>query len=290
VLTFPVLAAEVATGVFQEIYWLKAVEYLPFFILLAAGLRRRGLRPVRGWPPAGSLSVVVPTLNEEKRLPGCLERLNAIPQVSQVIVSDGGSVDHTRKLAEIAGAVVVAGPKGRGGQIAEGVRRAAGDVILILHADGRLDPAAPARILNLMKRDPLVAGGAHAMRFGNGGEKMRLISALNNLRARLTGISFGDQGQFFRSEALSAAGGFPDLMLMEDVEVSIRVKEIGRLALLPVGITASARRWEKRPVAANFLTVIRLFATFLVKRRLTGGDLSTKGYYAHYYRQRRPSR
>ena len=58
--------------------------------------------------------------------------------------------------------------------------------------------------------------------------KTRFIASLNNMRAKLTGISFGDQAQFFRKAALDSVGGFPPMMLMEDVELSMRLKEIGR--------------------------------------------------------------
>ena len=67
-----------------------------------------------------------------------------------------------------------------------------------------------------------VAGGAFAMNFIGTSIKLKIISLLNNNRAGWFGISFGDQGQFFRLAALKDIGGFPAMMLMENVEFSLR--------------------------------------------------------------------
>ena len=264
------------------LYLVTAVAVIVCGVLLL-GHRRCGVRPSRPWKPPRFLSVVIPTLNEENRIGGCLGELGRMEGVSEIIVSDGGSADATRELARAAGAVFVSGPRGRGCQIKTGIDRARGDVVLVLHADTRLDPAVPARIMRLLEQDPLTGGGACAMRFDHGGAKLALIAGLNNWRARLTGIAFGDQGQFFRTEALVAAGGFPDLMLMEDVELSLRLGQVGYLRLLPVGITASDRRWSKKPVSAHTVTVVRLFGSYLLARRRGRIDPAAKKYYSRYY-------
>ena len=66
-----------------------------------------------------------------------------------------------------------------------------------------------------------------AMQFQSVDRRKRWIARLNNGRTRWTGIAFGDQGQFFRLGALSAMGGFPRQMLMEDVELALRSKSAG---------------------------------------------------------------
>lgn len=283
VFTFPVLITEYYTGVFQEIHWLKILEYFPFCALLAWSLFRGGANLGRRFSRVKTVSVVIPTLNEAENIRQCLTSLSDQSGVSQVIVADGGSRDGTRVIAERCGADVARAPRGRGGQIREGIKMAAGDMILILHADCRLSAGTARRIVETLNRDPLLAGGASAMAFEPGGGRKRVIAFLNNLRTRLTGIAFGDQGQFFRAEVLPLIGGFPVQMLMEDVELSLRLKSVGRLAFLSGGTAVSGRRWENRPFAANVVTVLRLFTRYLFDRRLGRTDHGARDFYGRYY-------
>ena len=281
--TFPVLAVEYATGVFQEIHWLKWLEYGAFALLLGwIWCRPRRLarpRPV----PVKSLSVVIPTLNEGRHLSQCLKALDAAPEVCEVIVADGGSTDDTVALSRQRGARVVATPRGRGQQIHGGVQRAGGDVVLVLHADCRLSAEMAGRILAVLNRDRSLVGGAMAMGFDRSRFKTRLLVGLNNWRTRLTGIAFGDQGQFFLRSALPEIGGFPELMLMEDVELSLRLKRVGRLTFLPRGLRVSDRRWTDGPFGPQVWTVLRLCAGYLVRRRVGSVADGARGYYRRYY-------
>jgi GT2 family glycosyltransferase len=106
---------------------------------------------------------------------------------------------------------------------------------------------------------------------------------LNNLRAKWAGISFGDQGQFFRKEVLGTIGGFPDQMLMEDVELAMRLKENGAVCHVSKGIMVSHRRWYEMGFYENFKKVITLCSEYFVKRRLGLGDATREGFYNRYY-------
>ncbi len=120
------------------------------------------------------------------------------------------------------------------------------------------------------------------MTFEGGGLATRWIAWLNNLRAMVTGIAFGDQAQFVRAEALRRIGGVPALMLMEDVELSLRLKTAGRVVYLGQGVRASGRRWQQGSFRKNFLMVVGLFFRYLLKRRL-GLNPDERRYYRKYY-------
>ena len=120
------------------------------------------------------------------------------------------------------------------------------------------------KILGALRENPHVVGGACRMAFKNTNIKTGIVAGLNNLRAMFTGISFGDQAQFFRIEGLDQMGGFPELMLMEDVELSLRLKQTGRLLFLKERVIASGRRWKAGSFTNNFLKVIRLFVFYLI--------------------------
>jgi rSAM/selenodomain-associated transferase 2 len=284
VFTFPVIAVEAKSGIFQEILWLKWFEYIPFYALLIWGLIRDGtICRNRSYTKPRTISAIVPVLNEEFSIGRCIESLKNCTAVTEIIVADGGSTDKTRSLALKHKVRVVQSPQGRGPQIKAGVDLATGDVILILHADCVVAEGAFERLIKSLEANAHVVGGAFGMQFKPQNPKTRFIALLNNVRTNLTGISFGDQAQFFRREALGQMGGFPPMMLMEDVELSLRLKEVGRLVFLRDGIVVSDRRWNGNRFAGNLLTVFYLFTRYLIERRWGTVDRSMRNYYEIYY-------
>jgi len=282
--TFPVLGHEFRTGVFQEIGWLKLIEYLPFFGLLVWGLLRKGgLADPRIYRAPESISVIIPVLNEADHIGRLLADLQNRPWIQEILVSDGGSADATIAVAKAFGARVVTGEKGRGVQIRSAAEVARGDVLLILHADARLRSEATARIIAALAADRGAAGGFFGMQFADANMAQRIIAFFNNVKAIGTGVSFGDQAQFVRAEALGRMGGFPGLMLMEDVELSLRMKALGGAVYLGSGVTVSGRRWQAGKFSENIWTVGVLFFRYLFERRL-GRKADDKGYYRKYYR------
>lgn len=108
-----------------------------------------------------------------------------------------------------------------------------------------------------------------------------MTGLLNNFRARLTGISFGDQAQFYRKSALPQ--GFPEFRLMEDVELSLRLKAQGALLFIPRGVSSSPRRWDRIGYARNFLTVSLLTCIFLFLRGFNVIRDNGEWFYRRYY-------
>lgn len=283
IFTFPVLHYSYYTGVFQEIHWIKWFEYLPFYgLLLWDTVRCRPYFTDRRFDPVSRISVIIPTLNEAQNIGRCLDAVREDATVLETIVVDGGSTDGTLRIAEEKGAQVLHSAKGRGHQIKSGVLQARGDLILILHADCVLADEVPNHILKKLQKNAQLIGGAVGMRYRQRPLTNRFIEWLNNIRARWTGIAFGDQAQFFRREALSLIGGFPDQMLMEDIELSMRLKEHGQLCFIAKGVVVSSRRWEKMGFCPNFCRVVWLCLSYLVQRRLGLGDTTRRDFYERY--------
>jgi rSAM/selenodomain-associated transferase 2 len=264
--------------------WAKWFVPLLFLGLLLRGLiRNRYPFAEPRFKPPTSIAVVIPTLNESETLGNCLDILQDQDPVSEIIVADGGSGDETCLIAVQKGATVIQAPRGRGMQIAAGIEAAAADVLLILHSDCILSNDATGRIMKQLKSRPEAPGGSLGMDFEIRRLKMRFISFLNNMRARFSGIAFGDQAQFMRRDALPLIGGFPAMALMEDVELSMRLKSIGQTLFLPGGVTVSARRWMKTAFGANLLLVLRLCFRYLVQRRWREGNMPAEYYSRAYY-------
>ncbi len=260
-----------------------AVIWLPLLLLLALSAWRPGLAvPVDPTKRLRRLSVVVPTRNEGRGLGRCLESLGGTG-VHEVVVADGGSTDDTPSLAAGFGAKVVAAGGGRGGQIAAGLAACRGDVVLVLHADAVVAPDVPARILSALARCPEAVGGVVGMAYDARRPGLGVLGLLNALRARFGGIGFGDQGQFFRRVALEGAGGFPALALMEDVELSLRLRQAGETLYLGGGVTASGRRWAGPGFGGKAAGVVAMCLGYLAARRLGWADTTGRRYFRRYY-------
>ncbi|SDT87669.1 glycosyltransferase [Desulfobacula phenolica] len=248
--------------------------------------------PEEGARPCRTISVVIPALNEEAFIGSCVKIALRSPHVIEAIVVDGGSVDHTLSKARSAGArtflhnLPYGAGGGRGGQIRVGIMKARGDVVAIVHADTRVPLPVFGSILRILNAEKRAIGGAVGSRFSTASSscatriRCRIIEYLNHVRVLFTGISFGDQVQFFRRGPVVRLDLFPAIALMEDVEFSIRLRSLGRLVYLNKRAEVSARRWEKKGSANAFL-IIRLFFHYLVKR--LGKNPDSGFFFESYY-------
>jgi glycosyltransferase involved in cell wall biosynthesis len=226
-----------------------------------------------------TLAVVIPTLNEESALSVLFDSLKrqSMP-AERVIVADGGSIDGTAEVARRHGATVLVVPgRGRGGQIAAVLSQVCEDLVLVAHADMRLPGDALAAIRSWLSEHPGCPGGCLGHRFDSRMPALRLIEWFDARRAR-RGESYGDQGQFFRSDLLRSADGFPDQPIMEDIELSRRLRSLGSPAYLDVPVVVSARRFERLGWARV------LWTNWLFRRRYRRDGLAgCLSIYGSYY-------
>ncbi|SMX25350.1 TIGR04283 family arsenosugar biosynthesis glycosyltransferase [Boseongicola aestuarii] len=207
------------------------------------------------------ISVVIPTLNVAALLPGTAEALMAgVTEgvIGELVVSDGGSDDGTLDVARALGAEIVEGPAGRGGQIARGVAAARGRWVLILHADTHLSAHWVEAALRHMREHGETAGYFRLV-FRAAGVAPKLVALGANLRSRVFGLPYGDQGLLVARSVLDSVGGVPDVALMEDVALARALK--GRLRMMEAEAQTSAARylaegWARR-VMRNLWTLVR---------------------------------
>lgn len=214
-------------------------------------------------PASPKISVVIPTLDEEARIEGCLRRLCGDPGFTEILVVDGGSSDRTVALAgAFQGVTVLRGPRGRGPQMNAGAAVATGDVILFLHADVELPDDAVNRMVQILADAGTVAGAFRTWTVDDRGRSPWLAPWLHlaDLRSRYSGLPYGDQALFVRAAVFRELGGYAPIPLMEDLDLSRRLRAIGGIRVAPVSVTVSGRRFVERPIyyflVINFLPLL----------------------------------
>lgn len=240
-------------------------------------------RPGRGGGKPPSVSVIIPALDEEKSVAAAILSARSAG-ADEVIVVDGGSADRTVGAAGALADRVIPSPPGRARQMNAGARASRGEVLLFLHADTTLPAGSAHAVRGAVARDGVVGGAfsvgltvsprASALRRA----VLELTGRMINLRARLFRAYTGDQAIFVRRDAFDRIGAFPEIPLMEDVEMSRRMTRHGKTVLLPLRLATSARRWETRGVLATILLMWSLRIAYLVgmtpqwcARRYRGG-------------------
>ena len=210
------------------------------------------------------ISVVIPALDEADNLERLLPDLERRFPGAEVILVDGGSTDATVAAAARSPRVrLLESPRGRARQMNAGARVARGDVLLFLHADTLLPDGALAAVESAVS-DPGIVAGRFDVRFDNPRPVYRMIAWLMNQRSRWTGISTGDQAIFVCREVFELMGGYPDMPLMEDVELCRLLRLRGRLAPLRLAVTTSARKWEREGAWRTILLMWALRFLYMV--------------------------
>lgn len=208
------------------------------------------------------LSVVMPTLNAQeglaRSLPALAEGLEA-GLIRELVISDGGSQDDTRRIADAAGACWIDGPASRGGQLRRGADAAQGEWLLFLHADTVLPAGWSAVLMSQITRG---RPAAFRLRFDAPGIGAGLVAGWANLRSRLFGLPYGDQALLISRRDYDAVGGYADIPLMEDVAMARALR--GRIDLLPQHVTTSAARYQRdgwlRRGGRNLLLLLQFLA------------------------------
>jgi rSAM/selenodomain-associated transferase 2 len=197
------------------------------------------------------ISIIIPVINEAKVLRNTLGRLYLTPD-EELIVVDGGSTDKTVSIAKEFTDKVFITKTGRASVMNYGAGKADGDILLFLHADCILPDNAFKTIRETLNRQETAAGAFH-LSIDRNGFGFRLIELVSNLRALLTSLIYGDQGMFLRNDLFKRLGGFKDIPLMEDIEISGRLRRMGQIVFVKPAIRASARRWlAEGPVYTTF--------------------------------------
>lgn len=223
------------------------------------------------------ISLIIPVLNEASRIKSTLAAVQNAANL-EVIVVDGGSQDETVAIATSLGVQVISAAAGRACQMNAGAAVATGDILLFLHGDTRLPAGFEAMVRQALGEDrqagnfpvqnstpppaalPLSKVGtegviAGAFELGIEGHFWGRVAVekIVNWRSRILGMPYGDQAIFLKAPVFQEIGGFPNMPIMEDFELMLRLRRLGRIAIISTPVLTSGRRWQKLGVLKTTL-------------------------------------
>ncbi|WP_048198270.1 glycosyltransferase [Methanocella arvoryzae] len=196
-------------------------------------------------------SIIVPALNEEKRIRQCLDSIRAqkTSRSWELIVSDSGSTDRTVEIArEYTDKVHVCAEKGTARARNEGARLAEGEVLVFIDSDTVLLPGYLDTIGKAFENRDLIACSC-AFKFSKRSPKLLFAEYVTNsyyiLRSVFRGATLPGFNVCIRREVFEKLGGFR-LCHLEDLDMSIKLRRIGRTRYIARRKTiTSSRRLEK---------------------------------------------
>lgn len=200
-------------------------------------------------------SIIIPTLNEQAGIEACLQALQPLRTVAEIVIVDGGSKDDTLILARPWADKVIHAKKGRAVQMNAGAREAVGSVLVFLHADTLLPDSALHSIAKGFKTGR--QWGRFDITLEGGPFMLKIIAFMMNWRSRLTDIATGDQAIFVSRAVFEKAGGYPEIALMEDIALCKILKTIGPPLCLTAKVQSSGRRWEQ---FGTFKTILLMWS------------------------------
>lgn len=202
-------------------------------------------------------AVVVPVLNEAQGVNAVMQQARQLmAQGAHIVFVDGGSADGTPHLLRQNGFEVLVSGTGRARQMNTGARHAPGGILLFLHADTTLPEAALDHVAHALAGRRV--WGRFDVHIAGHSRWLPMVAFMMNRRSRCSGIATGDQALFMTRAAFDAVGGFPELPLMEDIEMSRALKRLSRPVCLRCKATTSGRRWDTRGVWRTILLMWRL--------------------------------
>lgn len=214
-----------------------------------------------------TLSIIIPTIHPLVKLAPLVRHLrHQLWPGDEIIIIEAAKDDvfpllegNPRPLALAPPILWATAPRGRGAQLNRGVELARGNLLFFLH-DDCLPPPNFAYIIRGLCSPSEISLGCFSLAFFPSPALLAGIARWANLRTRLFGLPYGDQGLFCRREVFAKAGGFKKSYLMEDVDFVRSCRPFGRLAISPERILTSPERYLRKGILRaslqNHLTLL----------------------------------
>lgn len=191
-----------------------------------------------------NISIIIPVYNEATTIKKLMDNLEQFKDHCEIIFIDGGSSDGTDRIIQEKYYIVHSPKKGRSSQMNYGASLSEGNILLFLHADSLLPSACLDQIQKVISQGYRV--GCFKIKFDSKSILMKICGFMSNMRVRLRNIAFGDQGIFITRKYFYELGGFKEIPLMEDYQLSMDIKDDGeKIGQAKTKIVTSERRFLK---------------------------------------------
>lgn len=215
------------------------------------------------------ISIIIPVLNEATTIEATLTILQDTPNI-EVIVVDGGSRDQTltivnffsKRLTSLS-IKIISTNAGRSHQMNAGAAIAKGDILLFLHGDTYLPPKFNLLLLEALQ-DAVTIAGAFELQINAELPGLRLVEKMVNMRSRFFSLPYGDQAIFMKKSVFEEIGGFPNLPIMEDFELMLALRKLGKIVIISAPVITSGRRWQKLGVVKTTLLNQLIIAGYFI--------------------------
>lgn len=232
------------------------------------------------------VSIVIPTYNEESCIALMLDSLKQLnPQPYEVIVVDGGSDDGTKEIVESHNIHFIrSSSRGRATQMHMGALKSSGDIICFLHADTMAPIDLVSTVSDTLSDQSVSLAGFRSIMKGTCNQRITTLHnrvktyyapfIYNPYRTLFKGLRllFGDQLLFCRRSDYVKTGGFdPEMMIMEEADLCIKMNRIGRIKQIGQKVYSSDRRVAKWGVIKSnviFIAIASLWALGVSNKRL----------------------
>jgi len=216
------------------------------------------------------IKIIVPVYNEDESVLSWLHQVvSYLNADDQLVVVDASDVSVTERFSSHAifqhdRVSYLRSDKGRAVQMNSGAEfllspmndeKKVPSILWFLHSDSGL---SKEHILYLRALKETVVWGRFDIQLSPSLFPFGIISKLINLRSRFTQVMTGDQGIFIRCDIFQQLQGYATIPLMEDVEISTRLKKLAKADCDGPVLHTSARRWQQHGWAKTVLLMWQL--------------------------------
>ncbi len=223
------------------------------------------------------ISVIIPLKSVPRDFPAVCARVCTGEKVKEVIYVGNTAVIEQLRCKYSFEHVIAYKEKGRGTAMAEGVRRAQGEVLLFLHADTILPEKWDSYIVEVLE-DKNVVGGAFALRFDQKNVYLQFLTFLSILLYKVTGELWGDRALFVRKRVFEICKDTFAVPIMEDVRLSRCMRKQGSTRLIPRAVVTVAGKFREQGYFTHTLRILKCRTFYIF-----GKDLDE--LYEYYYRK-----
>jgi rSAM/selenodomain-associated transferase 2 len=227
-----------------------------------------------------AVSIIIPARNDAEALRLTLDHLERLPRIqdAEIIVAASGDREATERAVAFRAKTVWPAQCTRAALMNSGASLAAGEIFFFLHADS-FPPRDAITEIHAALENEKVVGGAFQHCFEEDVWSLKFISWINRRRYFFTRNYYGDQGIFVRADIFRRLGGYRDVF-MEDLDLTRRLKRLGRTRVIPLPLITSGRRFLAWGPWRAFWFIVWLLLLHSLR-------LDTERYAAHWNAQGR---